>query len=89
MGDDTIGTRLHGELNERLVVRVLQYRLPAMRQRPFFRAGANGVEQLVHIIQTQTEFLAAGLQDFLILMDKVIAQDRSPFANSETAEDFK
>ena len=86
MGDDPAGAGIVGELDEGFVVRVRQNREPAGGELPFLAAGADGVEQHIYFGKGEAEFLGVALEDFLVFVDEVVAENGCPAALAECDE---
>ncbi len=89
VGDDTASGGVVGELDEGFVVWVWQNREPTGGELPFLGAGADGVEQGVHVRKGEAEFRGVALEDFFVFVDEVVAEDGCPAALAEGGEDLE
>ena len=51
--------------------------------------GADGVEQCVHISEGEAEFGGVSLEDFLVFVEEVIAEDCAPAILAQSHEDLE
>ena len=89
VGDDAPRAGFTGELDQGFVIRVREQGPPAGFQRPFLRAGANGVEQGIHVPETEAEFHGVGLENLLVFMQQVIAENDPPAVLTQCDEHRK
>jgi hypothetical protein len=89
VSDDDQGARLLRQLHERLVIRVVQDRLPIVRQGPLFAASADGVQEIVDLGQAQRQGGRIPFQDFLIFVSQMVAQNGCPLIEPQSPKDFK
>ncbi len=89
VGDDTAGGGVVGELDERFIVGIGENGKPARSELPLFRTSTDGIEQRVDLRESKAEFSSVRFQDFLILVDKVIAEDGTPAVLSQSDEDIE
>ena len=89
VGDDAASAGIVGELGEGFVVWVRKNREPAEGELPFLGTGAEGVEQGVNFAEGKAEIGGVALEDFLVFVDEVVADDSAPWPAAKRNEDIE